>query len=80
MNAVCGSRSAAQHSLDLLSESLVDQSIYERIDGRVKQNHYGGNGISDIAGSVGGAVIAQNEDNSVCQPTDGKDNTDGNHH
>lgn len=48
-NLDAGETIAAQHSFDLLSESLVHQSVHERINSRVKQDQYASNSISDIA-------------------------------
>ena len=59
VNPLCRANSAtAYHSLHLLSESLIYQSIYKGIDGGVEQDHYGSNGIGDITRAVSGAVKA----------------------
>ena len=71
---------AAYHYPDLLPESLVDQSIYKRINGRVEQDHRESNGIRDIVWLVGGAVVTQDVDKPIRQPTDCKDGTDCHHH
>ena len=80
MNLVRWTEGAANHSLNLLSESLVYQTIYKGIDGWIEQDHYCSNGPSNIARAVGGAVIAQEEDNCVSQPADWEDDTDGYNH
>ena len=71
---------AAYRYPDLLPESLVDQSIYKRINGRVEQDHCESYGIRDIVWLVGGAVVTQDVDKPVSQPTDCKDGTDDNNH
>lgn len=59
---------------------MIYQSIYKRIRGRIEQDHREGNGIRNIVWAVAGAVIAQDVDNSVSQPTDCKDSADCNDH
>ena len=80
MYLVCWATCAAYHYLHLLPESLVEQSIYKRINGRVEQDHCESNGICNIVGLVGGAVVTQDVDKPVSQPTDCKDGTDDNNH
>ena len=37
----CWATSAAHHSLELLPELLVEQSIHDRVDGGIEQDHGG---------------------------------------
>ena len=57
INLVCRSEAAADHSLELSSESLVQQRIHKGVDRWIKQNHYESDRVSDVTRSVGGAVI-----------------------
>ena len=76
MSLVCRSEAAADHSLELLSESLVQQRIHKGVDRWIKENQYKSDGVSDVTRSVGGAVIGYEVQSSVRQPTDWKDDAD----
>ena len=71
--------SAAYHSLHLLSELLVQQSIYKRVDRGVEQDHRVTNGNRDFTNAVE-CEVRYNVDNWVCAPTDSKDCTDSYDH
>ena len=71
--------SAEYHSLHLLSELLVQQSIYKRVDCRVEQDHRVRNSISDFSDAVG-CEAYHNKHNCACAPTDCTDGTDSNDH
>ena len=64
----------AQHSLDLLSESLVYEGVHKRIYCRVEHDHYGSTGMRHIA--VWDADKVQDVHTGVCKPTDSKNDTD----
>ena len=80
MCQVCCSTSAAYRCSDPLPESLIDQSIYKRIDSRVEQDHPISDGVRDIVWFVCSAVVAHHIDDSISQPADCKDATDDYHH
>ena len=53
INPGCHATSTAYHSLDLLPELLVQQSVHKRVDSRVEQDHYVYNGGWDGTNVVG---------------------------
>ena len=71
--------SAAYHSLHLLSELLVQQSIYKGVDSRVEQDHRVRNGKREFSNTVE-CEVHHKVHNLVCSPTDCKDGTDSYDH
>ena len=71
--------SAAYHSLHLLSELLVQQCIYKRVDRGVKQDHRVTNDKRYFTNIVG-CELQHNVNNCVCAPTYCKDGTDSYDH
>ena len=53
ISSIPGYCSAAYHCLDLLSESMVQQSIHKRVDSRIKQNHCLSNGYYNRTNVIG---------------------------
>ena len=80
INPVTWATGATDHPFDLLPKSLVDQRVYEGVDGRIEHDHYRRCGICHVTKSVAGAKIAQEEGGGVSKPTDSKDDTDKYHH
>lgn len=53
MNSCSGGTSAAYCAFDLPSESLVQQSIYKRVNGRIEHDHRVRNGVHGWTEAVG---------------------------
>ena len=53
MNPGCGTASAAYHSLHLLPELMVQQSVHKRVDSSIEQGHCVGNGEWDWTNVIG---------------------------
>lgn len=80
INPVWWATWAADHSFYLLSESLVHQCIYKRIDSRIEHDHRRGSSICHIAKGVAWSKKAQEEGSRVSKPGHPKDDTDKNDH
>ena len=74
VNSGSGGRSAAYGALDLLPESLVQQSVHKRVDGRIEHDQRIRNGVHGGTEAVG-FEVAHNIDNRVSNPANAKDDT-----
>ena len=79
INSVCAATCTTHHIFDLLSESLIHQSIHKWVNSGVQHDH-NGRGISNNFQFFYWSIILQPVAECVSQPTNSEDYTDHDDH